>query len=208
MIRKSIKIILAIAASILALYFSFYTESLSEKQLKEQFKKFNPAQLVDYCWEHKLEDLVRSALPCEEFFAGLQNNAKDFSDKQGKVLGIGSNYFFVIQARAEIASVDEYNLYLILKNDIKAIIPKVNIFSNLARDASSWFSPDDFQNAMDFNALSSYLNKKILQEVLAPLSEQLRAGVRIEFVAAVEVNINDLPLKELVLIPYQIKIIT
>ncbi len=47
--RKSLKIILALVAFILALYFSFYTESLSERQLKEQFKEFNPAQVVDYC---------------------------------------------------------------------------------------------------------------------------------------------------------------
>ena len=206
--RKSLKINLALVAFILALYFSFYTESLSERQLKEQFKEFNPAQVVDYCWEHKLEDLVRHAIPCEEFFEGLQGDAESYAERQGKVLGIGSNYFFVMQARAEISSVDEHNLYLILNRDIKATIPLVNIFSNLARDASAWFNPDDFQNTMDFNALSSYLNKKILQEVLAPLSERFSPGVRIEFVAAVEVNINDLPLEELVLIPYKIEILS
>ncbi len=206
--RKSVKIILAFAAVVPTLYFSFYTESLSEKQLKEQFREFNPGQLVDYCWEHKLEDLIHDAFPCEEFFVGLQNDAKAFAAKQGKVLGIGSNYFFVIQAQAEIEAVDEQNVYLILNQDIKATIPLLDIFNNLARDASAWFSPDDFQNTMDFNALSSCMNQKILQEVLAPLREQLKAGVRIEFVAAIEVNINDLPLKELVLIPYKIKILT
>jgi hypothetical protein len=122
-------------------------------------------------------------------------------------VGIGSNYFFVIQARAEITSVDEQNIYLVLNKDIKSVIPKVNIFSNLARDASAWFSPDDFQNTMDFNTLSSYLNKIILQEVLTPQCEEFKPGVRIEFVAAIEMNNNDLPFKEAVLIPYKIKIL-
>jgi len=205
--KKSLKILLFVLFGVLALYFSFYTESLTDKLQKEQIKDLNPEHLVDYHWKKQLDDLIQRALPFEEILQGLQNDALGYAGKNAKVLGIGSNFYFVLQAQAKIEAIDEQYLYLILSPDTKAAVPLMYVFSSLARDASGWFSPGDFRNTMDFNTVSSCLNKKILQEVIAPVKEQLKIGTRLQLVAAFEFNINAFPIKELVLIPYHIKIL-
>ena len=64
-------------------------------------------------------------------------------------------------------------------------IPVKYIFGNLARDASGWFDIDDFQNTMAFNEISSYLNGRILAEVI-PAS--IPAAGSCFFCGAVEID--------------------
>jgi predicted lipoprotein len=77
------------------------------------------------------------------------------------------------------------------------------IFGNAARDASGYFKIDEFENTMDFNAVSTELNKLILTRVITKL-DSLSAGRTIKFYGALEINSENIP-KEIEIIPLKIE---
>ncbi len=205
--RKIVLISTILVAGAMALYFSFYTEALSEKQTRERLKEFQPGQLVDYYWDNYMDELIGQAICLDEFLPVLLDNPEDAAAKFGRVLGIGSNTFFIVKLQARIVSLDDQRMYLLLSDQLKATLPLTHIYSNLARDASGWFSVDDFTNTLDFNALSAYMNKKIQEEVLAAQASQLKIGSEVCLIAAVEVDLDELALTELELIPYKLVVL-
>ena len=163
--KHAVKIILAAAVCILAVVFAVYTEPLDAHREAERMAQFQPEEMADYHWDHDRQALRDQALGISALAEGLERDADGICNAHGRVLGIGSRTFFVVKGTLPRFEADEE--YLTGECDGYAVcIPIRYIFGNLARDASGWFRIDDFQNTMAFNEISSYLNGRILQDVI------------------------------------------
>ena len=179
---------LVAVAAVIALWFTFYTEPLSEKIKREQAGLFDADACVREQWKN-LEQLKAGALGIGDFNKQLADNRKQLAETYGRVLGVGSNKFFVVKGEGRIVSKND-EMLLIETDGMTGEIPLKYLFGNLARDASACFNIDDFKTMTDFNAVSAVLNKQILEKVLKPAGEKAVVGKTAAFCAAIEVD-ND-----------------
>lgn len=199
---KYSRIILLAAAIFAALYFSFYTENLTEKQKREEMSKYNPAQLVNSFMKDSLISLEQKALPISVFAEGIKNNTDDFEKKHGKTLGIGSPIFYIVKGECSEAQLIDNEEIHATADGINIKIPVKYIFGNNARDASGWYNIDNFKNTMDFNAVSAEMNKYITQQMQ---KFQMSEDGKLTFVGAVAVPAQTAEISSLVITPYILK---
>jgi predicted lipoprotein len=187
--KKFLIYIFSIICLIFLLWQSVYFEKLTQKKQKDTIKNFNPKQLVDYFWLNILPELSSNALLIETFDSLINFNKNILFDKYGNSIGISSNYCFLVKGKNRIINVSNENAFISVSSKNDYYIKTKFIFSNTARDASGFFKLDDFQNSMDFNAVSSELNNRIMNEV-DKIRSNLKNDCIIEFVGAVEINLD------------------
>ena len=199
---KHSRIILLAAAIFAALYFSFYTENLTEKQKREEMSKYNPAQLVNSFMKDSLISLEQRALPISALTEGINHDAEEFAKKHGKVLGIGSPIFYIVKGECSEAQLIDNEEIHATADGINIKIPVKYIFGNNARDASGWYNIDNFKNTMDFNAVSAEMNKYITKQMQ---KFQMPEDGKLTFVGAVAVPAQTAEISSLVITPYILK---
>lgn len=200
---KYSKIIILTAAAFAAVYFSFYTENLTERQKREEMSRYNPEQLVNKIMKDSLASLEQKALSISMLAEGIRNNAEEFAKTHGKVLGIGSPVFYIVKGECHDAKLADGEEIHATADGISIKIPIKHIFGNNARDASGWFNIDNFKNTMDFNAVSAEMNKYITKETAGfkmPAEDQT-----VTFVGAVAVPPHSSDISTLEITPYILK---
>lgn len=197
------KILLLAAATFAAIYFSFYTENLTERQKREEMSKYNPEQLVNKILNDSLASLEHKALTISTLTEGIRNKGEDFAKTHGKVLGIGSPVFYIVKGECNDAKLADGEEIHATADGVRIRIPIKHIFGNNARDASGWFNIDDFKNTMDFNAVSAEMNKYITRE-MADFKIPAE-GQTLTFVGAVAVQPHSPDLSILEITPYILK---
>lgn len=185
----------------IALWFSFYTEPLSQRQAREAMKQYNPEQLVEYHWQNSLASLADQALPIEQFLQQLQADPEALRQQSGHLLGIGSNVYYVISGDASGVTFSDHEFRFQLQG-IDCHIPTKYIFGNVAREATGWFDLGEFQNTMDFNSVSATINQRIRDQVIAPLLTDSTTLTSCHFCAAIEVQPGQRQVNALTLYPY------
>jgi len=199
--KKLPKLLIASLLFIVALWFAFYTEPLSERKAREALKQYKPEQLVEHHWQNSLPQLASQALPFGQFIEQLQADPEALRLQSGRLLGIGSNVYYVVTGDADGVTFAD-NEFLFDLEGVPCHIPTKYIFGNVARDASGWFDLGDFQNTMDFNSVSACINQHIKQQVISPLLADAHNISHCHFCAAVEVKPGQRRVDSLVLFPY------
>lgn len=199
--KKVIKYVILAALFLVALWFSFYTEPLSLRKEREALKQYKPEELVEHYWTISISELEANALDVEGFAAALQTDPEALCEASGRVLGIGSNVCYVLKGDAEVLSFADHEFHFKL-NGINFTIPTKYVFGNTARDACGWFNIDDFQNTMDFNAVSACMNQRIKEQVIADMADKASQYTRCHFCGAVEVSPGANRVEQLTLYPY------
>jgi len=187
-------------------YHSVYFEKLDAKRQNELVKNFKPNELVDYFWKNKLDDILKNALEIRVFDSLLQANPEQLIAKYAKTVGISSNYCFLIKGQCKVENVTLYRVIIDYKGYVTYNIPIKFIFNNTARDASGFFKVDNFANSIEFNAISSELNSRILREVINKKISAIKTGSLIKFSGAVEID-KEAPAKELDIVPLTFEVI-
>lgn len=200
---KYSKIIILTAAAFAAVYFSFYTENLTERQKREEMSRYNPEQLVNKIMKDSLASLEQKALSISMLAEGIRNNAEEFAKTHGKVLGIGSPVFYIVKGECHDAKLADGEEIHATADGISIKIPIKHIFGNNARDASGWFNIDNFKNTMDFNAVSAEMNKYITKETTG--FKMPAEGQTVTFVGAVAVPPHSSDISTLEITPYILK---
>ena len=153
----------------------------------------------------------KKAMPLKDFLTLLEGKRSDIKI-HGRVLGIGSNIFFVVKGEGTVVEKDDEHC-IILSEGHRWSIPTRHIFGNLARDASGWFDIDASPTMADFNNISATVNKYLEENVLTDDIRNLKPQETVSFCAATEVlfdyanNNSDqaLPSDPATLIPYQLE---
>lgn len=195
------KTILYVILAFIAIWFSFYTENLTEKKNREAMSTYSPEQLVGAVMRDSLDGLRLRSVTIDELSKALSAGDKHFSEEHGRVLGIGSPTTYVVTGTmTDVALVDDEELQGFI-GDIRVCIPVKYVFGNTARDASGWFDIDDFRNTMDFNAVSAAMNKHIASTMKTFRSD---ADSTLDFLGAIAIKDGILP-PVVTIIPYEIK---
>ena len=202
--KKYIKISIIALIAIAALYNSVYFEKLDAKKLKDTMKIFNPKEKAIYFWDNDLDELLTSAIDLKLFDSLLADNSEKLISHHGKAVGITSSYCFLVSGVTKQTSLDSEEIPVELTDsNIEYSLQIKYIFSNAARDATGYFNIDDFENTMDFNALSTELNKLVLDREVSKL-DSLSEGETIKFIGALEVNSENVP-KQIGIVPLKIE---
>ncbi len=199
--NKILKYVIIAVLFLVAVWFSFYTEPLSVKREREALKQYKPEQLVEHYWSRELTNLEGNALDVETFIREFQADPQVLRENSGHVLGIGSNVCYVLKGEAENVSYTD-NEFHFNRNGIAFTIPAKYIFGNTARDACGWFNIDDFQNTMDFNAVSACMNQRIKEHVIGDILDKAAEYNRCLFCGAVEISPEANSIDALTLYPY------
>lgn len=190
-------VVLLLAAAVAA---SFRTENLTEKLHREQMAQYKPSEMVEVMFRDSLASLQDRAVTLRQLIDGVNDEA--FVQANRRILGIGSPSFYVVKGEMNAPALVNDELKATVE-DVEITIPLRYIFGNTARDASGWFSIDDFRNTPDFNAVSAEMNKYISKKVIPSSCHRFATVQKVEFVAAVAVSDNTL--HQLTLIPYILK---
>jgi len=199
--NKIIKYVVIAVLFLVAVWFSFYTEPLSVKKEREALKQYKPEQLVEHYWTKELTDLESNALDVENFVQKFQADPSGLQKMSGHVLGIGSNVCYVLKGEADNLIYENHEFHFKM-NGIQFTIPAKYIFGNTARDACGWFKIDDFQNTMDFNAVSACMNQRIKEHVIGNIIERASESTQCRFCGAVEISPEARTIDALTLYPY------
>lgn len=189
------------------LYNSVYFEKLDQKKQQDLKKNFNPKEAVDYFWKNKLSDILNAAIEIEKFDSLLAANPEYLIQQEGKSVGISSNFSFLVSGSAITDPRNDAKIQIVLpKGNFTYKLILKYIFGNAARDAVGYFNVDDFENTMDFNAVSSELNSIIEKHISDDHITSLTAETIIKFIGALEINSENIQ-KDIEIIPLSLEII-
>jgi predicted lipoprotein len=204
--KKIIGLALALTAAGFVLYHSVYVESLAERRKKTMMKSFNPQQLVAYFWTNEKDSILSASVDFDYFHAQLGSGYAQLAARHGRKVGIGSSACFLVKGAAKVEQVSD-KCILFVRDSTRYCIPCKLIFSNTVRDAVGYFKIDDFENTMDYNTVSTELNRRVVEEVIVGKCAGLSAGATVAFTGAVEVNSDRLPPKEAEIIPLKFEVV-
>jgi predicted lipoprotein len=204
LMNKYIKISIISLIVVIALYNSFYFEKLDVKRERESIKDFNPREKAEYFWDNNLDEILQTAIDLKSFDRQLANDPQALIQQNGKAIGITSKYSFLVRGAAKRAVPDAEEISIDMPGGHVAYNLQIKyIFGNAARDAIGYFKIDEFENTMDFNAMSTELNKLILQREIVKL-DSIQPGETIQFVGALEINSESIP-SQIAIVPLKIE---
>jgi len=207
---KAAKYIIAIVIIIVVAYNSVYFKKLDEVKAAATAKEFNATQYSQNFWTNKLIPNLNKATDLNQLTAMLSGDATKTFDTYSHALGIGNLRYFLVKGKGEVTAINDNALAVSLKSDTSQqtiTIETEYIFGNEVRDATGLIDISEFSNTMDFNNVSTELNKIIREKVLPSFKSTVKKGNTIEFVGAIELNKEHLNLQKIEVVPIEIKII-
>jgi len=206
MSKKWLKYIVLIAVAGLLAYNSVYFKKLDAK--KEVIAtNLNPAEFAQKFWKEKFTPYMDSAVEIGSFIKMLKGNPKAVFEGYSKTQGIGNASFFLVKGEGVIKSTTEDEVFVIVKSGTEEIQVKLNTgiyFGNAVRDVTGQISMGDFSNTMDFNSVSSELNKIVRTQIVLPFKTNAVKGKTVQFVGCAEINKEQINITDLQLLPVKI----
>lgn len=201
--KKKIKYIVGIVVVLALGYNSVYFKKLDE--VKASSSKFDSKAYARNYFDTKLQPSVDSALELGQLLNLLKVNQAETFSKYSHALGMGNIKYFLIKDEGQVIAVNENEVSVMVQKDTVRIATEF-IFGNAVRDAAGGIDINEFKNTIDFNNVSSEINKIIRAEVLPSFKASVKKGDRIQFAGAIELNQQHLHLADIEIIPVELKI--
>ena len=161
--KKSIKYIVLIVVAGLLVYNSVYFKKLDAKeQTAITTTNLNPVEVAQKFWSNQFPVYIDSAVEINQFLKLLKENKQQAFDKYSHTQGIGNSLFFLVKGEGVINIITDDDVVVIVKSANEEQKIKLNTgiyFGNAVRDVTGKIVMGDFSNTMDFNTVSSELNK-------------------------------------------------
>lgn len=206
--KKIIATAAGVVIGLVCIYNSVYFTNLTERREELARQNFSPAQLVDQFWNEELDNTTQRAIGLNMFDSLLVTNPTELYEKYGKTLGIGAPSSVLVKGEAVIDSVGEEKFTIRPVGKARYAVQTSFIFSNTIREASGDFSIDDFENTMDFNMISAEINKRIVDNIVGKVKDQLVPGASVEFWGAADVNLKKIPITSIEIVPLKLKVVS
>lgn len=206
--NRFIKYGLLILALILVGYNSIYIKKLSDvKDATES--KFNAVGFASKIWKDRLPAKLDSAIDINRLRHLIKANPDQTFEQYTHALAIGNNRCALIKGEAKVTAVGEDNVQIAINGDhpFDAILATEFVYGNTLRDASGLIDLKDFSSTADLNSLSKELNNIVRKEVVPGFKPQLKSGMIIDFVGAIELNKAHIHFDGLEIVPIIVKII-
>jgi hypothetical protein len=200
-IMKKVKIIVYLLVGLLLIWFSFDFRSLDKHRAELKPEVFDAAVFASNYWKEMIPVSVDEA-PQPGYLLDLLNNNPDQAFGQyGRKLGISKVYYFMLKGEGIIEKADREFIIVKVDENTSVKIATDFIYGNAVRDGSGKVNIDEFLNMTDFNLVSVALNKIVREEVAAPLRSNAKAGQRIEFAGAFELNSENVNIADMLIMP-------
>lgn len=202
-IKYSILFILLIITGYNAVYFKKLNAIT-----KEGVQKFDAKTYTAALWKNKMPAVIVSAMDFDQLLLAIEKDPQQAFEKNTHALAIGNYRYAMIKMSGIVIAVneDDFVIETVLGGNKKQLrVTTEFIYGSAVRDASGLIDIKDFTNASDLNAIAESFNETIKKTVVQPFKKSLVTGLKIELIAAVELNKENMVLDQLVLLPVQIK---
>jgi predicted lipoprotein len=199
--KKILKYTAVVLAILLVIFLSLDIHRLDSARARPAAEVFKAEAFVEVFWEEHLPARLGEAVPAGTLFRMLEEDPDRAFENYSHKLGISNTHYFFIRGEGFVNSVEEEYITVGLDDNKNVELETVFIFGNAVRDGSGLVNIDDFENMMDFNLVSVYINRKVKREVADPLRDKASEGMRISFTGAAEINRLDIQTDRLKIIP-------
>lgn len=209
MSKKLVKYIVLIAVAGLLAYNSVYIKKPNGTKEPSINTTLDPAQFAQQFWTTTFATYMDSATEINNFIQLIKNEEKTTIAKYSKTQGIGNTAYFLVKGEGIVTAVNEDDVTVAAKLGNNTINVKLNTgiyFGNAVRDVTGKISMGDFANTMDFNTVSSTLNKMVQTTVVAPFKAKAVKGAYLQFVACAEMNTGQINTDNMLLLPVKIMV--
>jgi predicted lipoprotein len=165
--KKILKYSIWIIVLAFLVYNSVYFKKLDA--VKASNTKFDPISYANNYFYNKLTPALDSAIEINQLIALLKTDKENTFNKYSHALGIGNIRYFLVKGKDEVKSLNENDVTV---GNIR--IATEFVFGNAIRDASGKIDVNEFKNTMDFNNVSSQINKIVREKVLPPFKSDVK----------------------------------
>jgi len=206
MSKKLIRYIILIAVIGLLGYNSVYFKKLDAKEIITTANA-SPVEVAQQFWAKQLPAYMDSAIEINVFLQMLKANPQQVVEKYSHTQGIGNITFFLVKGEGIIEAVNEDEVMVTVRTiagEIKLQLVTGVYFGNAVRDVTGKISMGDFANTMDFNTVSTELNKQLRTAVIIPFKTTAKKGNAIAFTGCIEMNKEKIDTTAIALLPLKI----
>ncbi len=206
--NSKIKYIIFLVVGLVILSQSVYIKKLDKMKANAKPDVFDPQVYVQNFWDKQLPSVLDQAVDVNDLLPLFQTDMDKAVSQYAKTLGIASKHAYLIKGEGTVVKIEPSGFYLDTTRDGNpdVLLIALDLFGNAVRDASGLVDVSDFPNSMEFNAISSEINKRVREQVVIPAKSQLQSGQSVSFIGAAEVSQDDPEIDPLGIIP--VKIIT
>lgn len=179
-------------------------------QMKASSSKFDAKAYARNYFNNKLILSLSNAVEINQLISLLETNREQAFEKYSHALGIGNIRYFLVRGEGQVTSINENDVIILAQADTMKKTIRVAtefVFGNAIRDASGRIDVNEFSNTMDFNSVSSEINKIVRAEVLPRFKARVKKGDTIQFAGAIELNKEHLNVEDIELMPVQLEIV-
>lgn len=170
--RKSLILLSLIAVSVLLVYKSCKVVPISQIS-----KGFDPKSYAQNVWL-KLQTVLDSLGKADTFevLELLRQNPEESHQRYARVVGVSNYRYYIVEGRGIIKNVEHDGFYIQVSDHSEQPEFFVNrrVFGNTIVMATGIIKMEDFDRIMDFNLVSTELNRIVSEEVIGPFIEQLK----------------------------------
>lgn len=207
--------------------YAFTVVPIQKVEEVKQSEAFDPVSYVDGIWSSQIiptiqEKAVDLAVVLNEF----KPNAEGLAAKQDLVqvaqkyglITVGEAHVYAVKGSGTVTSVDTSKSTGILEVQVDGytgpvrvrlyIGPRIPSDETSVRDAVGFISFGDFKEQTEYGKVAAEINKRVLNEVLAPLNKDELQGKKIVFYGALTIrtfNLINIDLKQINIVPIQIE---
>jgi predicted lipoprotein len=205
--KKRLKFAVGLILVLVISYNSVYFKKLDE--VKASATSFDATSYARKYFNNKLIPALNNAVDIKLLLVLLQRNKDQTFDRYSHASAVGNIRYFLVKGEGEVKSVNENDVSISIKTDTtqkRLHVATEFVFGNAIRDASGQIDINGFTNTMDFNNVSSEINKIVRTEVLPPFKSTVKTGDILQFAGAIELNREHLNVESIEIIPVQLKI--
>ncbi len=174
---------------------------------KEGVQNFDAKTYTAALWKNKMPAVIDAATEFDQLLLAIEKDPQLAFEKNTHALAIGNYRYAMVKMSGFVVAVHEDDF--IIETDIagskkQLLVTTEFIYGSAVRDASGLIDIKDFTSASDLNAIAESFNETIKKTVIQPFKKRLSNGLKIQLVAAVELNKENMVLDQLVLLPVQI----
>ena len=188
-------------------FHSVYFKKLDE--VKAGTASFNARKYAEDFWIKKLTPALDKSAEAGQLLSLLRTDKDKAFKDHAHALGIGNIKYFLVKGTGKVTEVEENQVLIRLdsaRSKPEMRIATEYVFGNAVRDASGTIDINEFSNSMDFNNVSSEINKIIREKVIPPFKSKVKKGDVVEFIGAIELNQEHLKLDNIEILPVSLKI--
>jgi predicted lipoprotein len=188
--KKWLKCIVLIAVTGLLVYNSVYFKKLDAPKNQIEDIKKDPVAFAKAFWNDKLSKAIDSAVSMEVFEKEfIEKGAQITINKYSHSQGVSDVAYMLQKFSGKIKEVTEDKFVLTLTNSRASHLSfnVGNYFGNGVRDVTGLIAMGDFENSMDYNMISSALNKIVKMDVILPLKNKIKVNDSLTVVGCVEI---------------------